>query len=182
MRRRYRVLLLLVVGIATAGGFECFIPLRIGLGKSMPAGLYLLDDGPVRRGDVVLACPPATSAAWAMRRGYIGGGKCPGRTRQIGKQVVAIAGDEVQLQNDAVFINGSLLPRSARQDRDSQGRPLSRVSEGTYRLAAGEVWLHGTHHPRSWDSRYFGPLSGDLVTGRLSPIWVFESLDYGGAR
>lgn len=182
MRRRHRVLLLLLVGTATAGGFADHIPFRIGFGESMPAGLYWLENGPVALGDIALACPPPAAAVWARRRGYLGPGTCRGETRPIGKRVMAVAGDTVRLQDGGVFINGFGVPRSARHEHDSRGRSLSRVSEGAYRLAPGEVWLHGTDHRRSWDSRYFGPVSGELVIGRLVPVWVSGSRDESGWR
>jgi type IV secretory pathway protease TraF len=35
--------------------------------------------------------------------------------------------------------------------------------------------LISAHHPRSWDSRYFGPVSERDIVGELHPIWVLST-------
>jgi type IV secretory pathway protease TraF len=37
-------------------------------------------------------------------------------------------------------------------------------------VASDEVWLFGFNNPRSWDSRYFGPVPVANVMGTLSPV------------
>lgn len=36
-----------------------------------------------------------------------------------------------------------------------------------------EVWVQGTH-PRSWDSRHFGPIPRERITGTCAAVWVPE--------
>jgi type IV secretory pathway protease TraF len=48
-----------------------------------------------------------------------------------------------------------------------------RVPDGRYVIPPGEVWLVSTFSPRSWDSRYFGPVPASAIVSALTPLWVF---------
>ena len=41
---------------------------------------------------------------------------------------------------------------------DLYGQDLPHVALENYRLGTGEVLAMSTHHPRSFDGRYFGPI------------------------
>jgi type IV secretory pathway protease TraF len=43
---------------------------------------------------------------------------------------------------------------------------------GTYRVESGQLWLLSGHDPRSFDSRYFGPISVSSVQAVARPVWV----------
>ena len=75
----------------------------------------------------------------------------------IFKPFVAVAGDVVELESEAVIVNGQSLPGSSSADGDSLGRPLPHG--GRHVVAADEVWLVSTRVANSWDSRYLGPFS-----------------------
>jgi conjugative transfer signal peptidase TraF len=152
------------------------IPLRLNLTASLPPGLYRLS--PLRRppcpGDLVLACPPPAAAALAHRRGYLGPGSCPGDTHPLGKLVLAAAGDRVELTAAAIIVNGCRLPATPSAPADARGRPLPHPPPGAYLLRAGDLWLFAPH-PRSFDSRYFGPVAASKVRGLLHPLLVLPS-------
>jgi conjugative transfer signal peptidase TraF len=152
------------------------IPIRLNLSASLPPGLYLLEPllHPPLPGDLVLACPPPAAAALAHRRGYLGPGSCPGGTRPLGKLVLAAAGDRVHLTAAAITVNGCHLPATASTAADARGRPLPHPPTGTYLLRTGELWLFSLH-PRSFDSRYFGPVAAGQVRGLLRPLLVRSS-------
>jgi conjugative transfer signal peptidase TraF len=149
--------------------------LRINLSPSLPRGLYLLKplSRPARAGDLVLACPPLPAAVLARRRGYLDPGPCPGGTRFLGKFVLAAAGDRVGLTAGGLAVNACHLPSTASQPADTRGRPLPRLTAGAYCVHAGEVWLFSPH-PRSFDSRYFGPIAVTQIGGILSPLVVLR--------
>jgi conjugative transfer signal peptidase TraF len=152
------------------------IPLRLNLSTSLPPGLYRLSPlrRPPRPGDLVLACPPPAAAALARRRGYLGPGSCPGGTHPLGKLVLAAAGDRVELTAAAIVVNGHRLPATPSAPADARGRPLPHPPAGTYLLRAGDLWLFAPH-PRSFDSRYFGPVAASEVRGLLHPLLVVPS-------
>jgi conjugative transfer signal peptidase TraF len=145
--------------------------LRVNPSASLPRGLYRLAPagGPPRRGDLVLACPPAGLAALARRRGYLPAGRCPGRVQPLGKLVLAAAGDVLEVSAGGLRLNGLALPATAPLAADARSRPLPRWASGRYRVRPREVWLVASH-PRSLDSRYFGPVDAAQVLGRLTPL------------
>jgi conjugative transfer signal peptidase TraF len=159
----------------------------LGLGRlwfnssaSLPRGLYVLGDGGgARPGDLVLACPPAAFARLALARGYLRRGGCPGGSRPLGKVLLAVAGDRVEVDAGAVAVDGRRLPGTASAAADLAGRVLPRVAAGARRVAVGEVWLVSPH-PRSIDSRYFGPVGSSQVLGRLVPVLTAGGADPGG--
>ena len=136
---------------------------RLNVSPSAPVGLYRTVDRPVGRGDLVVACVPVVAARLARERGYLAGGACPGHVQPVLKRVGAIPGDMVAVFPDGVTVNGRRLPGSATAAVDSRGRILSHAPWGAVVVATDEVWLLTTDVPRSWDSRYFGPVSLDSV-------------------
>jgi conjugative transfer signal peptidase TraF len=157
------------IAIAAAAG------VRYNTSGSLPRGLYRISAPaahPPRAFDLVVICPPPAAAALAVSRGYLDAGSCPGGSHPLGKLVVAAAGEVVELSPLGVRLgNGLLLPASRPLATDSAGRPLPHAAFGRRRLARGEIWLFAPH-PRSFDSRCFGPASTAGLRGTLSPLWV----------
>ncbi len=116
-----------------------------------------------RRGDIVVFQPPA---------GF-GQGGVP-----FIKRVIGLPGDTVSLQNGRVYvtpsggsavhleepyvvlgIDGTTAPSIP---RDAQGTDSWVIPDGSY-------FVMGDNRPQSQDSRYFGPITHDLIIGRA---WV----------
>ena len=149
--------------------------LRINGTPSMPRGLWRVTstEAPLRRGAVVTICPPDTPPfREAAARGYIPAGSCPGRYEPLVKPIGAASGDVVAMSESGVTVNGRAIRGTAPLAQDSAGRPLRPVRPGTYPVAPGEVWLLSGHDPRSFDSRYFGPVPASNVQGVAQPVWV----------
>jgi conjugative transfer signal peptidase TraF len=133
----------------------------VSMTPSMARGLWRQSDQPLKRGDVVIACPPATHVLQlGADRGYLGGGDCPTRYEPLIKPIAAMPGDTVVVRSDGVIeVNGTALQNSRSLSRDGVGRPLPGVPPpGTYAVASGQVWLISSYSPRSFDSRYLGPV------------------------
>ena len=128
---------------------------------SVPLGLYRVDLGPVRRGDLVLIRLPSDVAELAARRNYL-----PKSTYLI-KFVLAVTGDRVCRLGDRIFV-GDLLAAGART-HDSLGRPMPSW-QGCRQLASGDLFLLADNQ-QSFDSRYFGVVSARDVVGRAVPLW-----------
>jgi conjugative transfer signal peptidase TraF len=158
-----------VVGCHSAG-------LWINTTDSLPVGLWREVPGQAAEpGDVVLLCLPATPAIeLGQSRGYIAPGACSTGQEILLKPIAAGAGDMVVVSSDGITVNGRELANSAQLVRDSRGRPLPHVAAGRYRVPPGEIWLVSPHNPRSFDSRYFGPVSATLVRAHMRPVWVFD--------
>ena len=149
---------------------------RLNVSPSVPLGLYRTVDQPVVRGVLVVACVPLAAARLARERGYLAGGSCPGKVQPTLKRVGATPGDTIDLGPGGVTVNGHPLPGSATVSLDSRGRLLPHAPWGSRVVASAEVWLLATDSPRSWDSRYFGPVPLDQVRVARPLLTV------GGAR
>jgi conjugative transfer signal peptidase TraF len=169
-------------GLAAGQGAGCgwgLGRLRINLSPSLPLGVYRLDDAVAARpGDLVLACPPLAFARLALARRYLAPGSCPGGTRPLGKLLLAVPGDRVELAAGGVALDGRPLPATAMRALDAAGRALPRQPAGGRRVAVGEVWVVSPH-PLSVDSRCFGPLPASQVLGRLVPLVTMGGADPG---
>jgi conjugative transfer signal peptidase TraF len=118
-----------------------------------------------------LVCLPTALARFAFERGYLArGAGCGDGIEPVGKRIGALAGDAIKVAPDYVAINERPLPNSASRTRDSRGRNVPHVVFGTYAVSGGEVWLFGEADPRSWDSRYFGPVPTSAVRAELKPV------------
>ena len=82
------------------------------------------------------------------------------------KMIAGMPGDWITATPSGTYINGKLIPNSA--PLLSQHYPF-----GTFELGPSSLWLVGKD-PRSWDSRYFGPIPETLINATAKPIWVRE--------
>jgi len=155
------VCLLLNVPILAAPG-----RVLVNHSSSLPLGAYLLRSGLPRRGLPVAYCLPLAFTHFGLRRGYLRPGRCPAGTQPILKYLAALPGDCVDVDSRGV-VRFDRFGGSARAlPSDSRGRPIWAYPPGRYRVPPGSVWLVGTH-PRSWDSRYYGPVPAHGVLGGL---------------
>jgi conjugative transfer signal peptidase TraF len=162
-------LMSLVVGYAAGG--------RFNLTASLPKGLYWVVDRPVQRGSYVMFCPGTDEVfAEAKARGYLHEGeRCGYGYRPLLKRVAAVAGDTVSATMDGIWVDGRRLPLSEARAADLSGRPLPRPSASFYRLQQGQLWVMSDTNPRSFDSRYFGPIEQAWVTEVVVPVFTWGS-------
>ena len=158
----------LVMGGSYAGGLRC------NLTPSMPMGVWRVQSsqGPVRRGDIVTLCPEPAAASLGRNRGYLAGGECPGDVELLIKTVVAVPGDQVAVSPGGIAVNRAAVPESTPLPRDDRGRAIHPVDQGCYRVGPSEVWVIGGSDPRSYDSRYFGPVPIANLRGHAWPLFV----------
>jgi conjugative transfer signal peptidase TraF len=140
--------------------------LRINASASLPVGLYIVSAA----GRLVEFCPD--DQGLSARRGYRAKGICPDGATPLLKPVIGKAGDEIVLSSAGMAVNGKLLPHTAPLDRDSVGRPLIHWPFSRYTAAPGTLWLASSYNPRSYDSRYLGPIQVSAVRARLRPLIV----------
>jgi conjugative transfer signal peptidase TraF len=160
----------LAVGIQFAGAW--LLGIRVNCSPSLPVGLYQVASGP--DATLVEFCPTEPFASVAIARGYRQVGNCPDGATPLMKPVVARAGDSVRVSERGVAVNGKAIPNSAALRRDLAGRPLTPWPCGTYAVLPGTVWVVSAYHPRSFDSRYFGPMPEALTRNRLRPLLVLR--------
>lgn len=93
-----------------------------------------------QRGEVVVVDPPVTHSA-----PYI-------------KRVVGVPGDEVEMLEGRLFVNGEPVGEAHIAFPGSDSLPKTK-------LGPGEVWLLGDNREDSQDSRFFGPVALSRIRG-----------------
>ena len=159
-----RILFLALIPILGTCALFRVAGLRINTSASLPIGLYIASS----QGAFVEFCPD--DHGLSAQRGYRHKGVCPDGAAPLLKPVVGKAGDEIIVRSAGIAVNGKLLPNSAPLDYDSAGRRLTHWPFRRYTAAPGTLWVTSSYNPRSYDSRYLGPISETAVRARLRPL------------
>ena len=142
--------------------------LIVNVSDSVPQGVYGVKPCEPNQHDLVLFYGHDRLRTFAEERGYI-----KPRFAFI-KPIAATAGDHVCIRDDGkrngVWLNGDYLADRLRQDNQHRNLPLPIVCRT---LGQGELFTLSQHSPYSFDSRYFGVIKADTVSGCLSPIMIW---------
>jgi conjugative transfer signal peptidase TraF len=169
---RARILFLTLTPLLGAFALFAIVGLRINSSASLPAGLYIAS----AQGAYVEFCPD--DRGLSAQRGYRHTplltpwtkGVCQDGAAPLLKPVIGKAADEIVLSPAGLAVNGKLLPHTAPLAQDSAGLPLTHWPFGHYRAAPGTLWVASAYNPRSYDSRYLGPIRQSAVRGRLRTL------------
>lgn len=164
-RRISALCLLILFGLFQMSGS---LGLRINTSPSLPVGLYVTTAD--TKSQLVEFCPSEPYARLAIIRGYREAGNCPDGAAPLLKPIIAQAGDVVELSQHGLTVNGREVPNTAPVPTDTKGRPLNSWPLGRYQVRAGTVWVASSYHPRSFDSRYFGPIAKSTIRDHLRPL------------
>jgi signal peptidase I len=86
------------------------------------------------------------------------------------KRVVGLPGEEIEVRNGAVYIDGSALEEPYLDRRDNSNRAPIKLGEGEY-------FMMGDNRGNSNDSRTWGPLHVGNVRGKVWVVyWPFSAL------
>jgi signal peptidase I len=126
-------------------------------------GTELLETGKLRRGDVIVFVSPVD-----------------GKTDLI-KRVVAVGGDQVEIHNKKLYINGAPVEDSHAYFVDSQINPVGpRDNYGPVVVPDGKFFVMGDNRDRSYDSRFWGFAEVNDIKGKAT--FVYWSRDHGWPR
>ncbi|MGQ0847705.1 MAG: signal peptidase I [Actinomycetota bacterium] len=85
------------------------------------------------------------------------------------KRVVAIAGDEVEILDGSLYLNGTVVPEPYLLEQSTM------ADYGPEVVPAGSVFVMGDNRLVSYDSRRFGPIRIDHILGEaVVRIWPFD--------
>ena len=162
------------VGLTLAGVGFGFV---FNFTHSAPFGLYkeIADptQAPRTPSPYVFFCP---DVRWPDMKGEPNYRKpmrtCPDGFAPLIKPVVAWPGDTVETSAQGVTVNGQLLANTLTIDHDSTGHPIRPYAYGTYRVQPGQLWVVSSFSPKSFDSRYFGPIPARSVRHWVQPFLV----------
>ena len=142
--------------------------IRVNASSSLPIGLYRTTSDKSAR--LIEFCPVQPFASISASRGYRGKGSCPDGFEPLMKPIVAAVGDIVEVSPRGIAVNGRLLPNSAPLPFDTKNRPLQHWPFAMSQVAPGTIWIISSFNTRSFDSRYFGPISISSIRSRLTAL------------
>ena len=152
-----------IIGLAAARAAVGRPVILFNPSPSEPTGLYRLSTRPPAPGRVIAFKVPRTGRVYAdAHLGQIA-------RAAILKEVAAGEGAMVCEQDGVVSIDGQARGRVAATDR--HGVPLPHWT-GCQRLQKDQYFVLSNRIPNSFDSRYYGPVSGSDLIGVYQPLWT----------
>jgi signal peptidase I len=116
----------------------------------------------VREGDIVVFSHPPLD-------------QCPGpQEGDLVKRVIALPGQTMYSSGNSIYVNGRLLAEPYLPRYDPLGPPIA-SSQHPYRVPPGEFYLLGDNRSDSCDSRYWGPIEGSSIIGKVVLVWWHDS-------
>jgi len=114
----------------------------------------------VREGDIVVFTQPPLD-------------RC-GQEGDLVKRVIALPGQTIYSSGDSIYVNGRLLAEPYLPHDDPLGLPIA-SSQHPYRVPPGEFYMLGDNRAISCDSRYWGPITGSSMVGKVVLVWWHDS-------
>ena len=130
---------------------------------------------------------PAVSVAWS----YLAGAARERLTPRPGRHLTAVAcallvaacslgvsaalalpGQTIYSSGNSIYVNGRLLAEPYLPHYDPLGPPIPDASSlHPYRVPPGEFYMLGDNRADSCDSRYWGPVKGSSIVGKVVLVW-----------
>ena len=88
------------------------------------------------------------------------------------KRVIALPGQTIYSSGNSIYVNGRLLAEPYLPHNDPLGPPVPDASsQHPYRVPPGEFYMLGDNRADSCDSRYWGPVEGSSIVGKVVLVW-----------
>ena len=111
----------------------------------------------IKQGDIVVFSRPPHDT------------QCTGpESEDLVKRVIALPGQTIYSAFGKVFVDGRPLNESYLPKPDPLGRPIPGASaQHPYTVPAGDFYVMGDNRAVSCDSRYWGPVQGSTIVGKV---------------
>jgi signal peptidase I len=115
----------------------------------------------VRPGDIVVFTHPKADT------------DCSGpEDTDLVKRVIALPGQTIYSSGNDVFVDGRKLAENYLPSPDPLGLAIPGASaRSPYRVPAGDFYVLGDNRQISCDSRYWGPVKGTTIIGKVDLLW-----------
>jgi signal peptidase I len=96
---------------------------------------------------------------------------CPGpQEGDLVKRVIALPDQTIYSSGNSIYVNGRLLAEPYLPKNDPLGLPIA-SRQHPYRVPPGEFYMLGDNRGISCDSRYWGPIKGSSMIGKVVLVW-----------
>src|SRR5580658_4649711 len=112
----------------------------------------------IREGDIVVFSHPPLDHCGGSQEG------------DLVKRVIALPGQTIYSSGNHIYVNGRLLAEPYLPENDPLGLPIA-SRQHPYRVPAGEFYMLGDNRGISCDSRYWGPIKGSSMIGKVVLVW-----------
>jgi signal peptidase I len=120
----------------------------------------------VREGDIVVFSHPPLD-------------DCGGQGGDLVKRVIALPGQTIYSSGSNIYVNERLLAEPYLPPDDPLGPPIPDASsQHPYRVPSGEFYMLGDNRADSCDSRYWGPIEGSSIIGKVVLVWWHDDHPY----
>ncbi|MBQ4132177.1 MAG: S26 family signal peptidase, partial [Desulfovibrionaceae bacterium] len=120
----------------------------------MHKGIYYVSADTPERGSQVELCLEGEFAGLALEREYLRFGRCDNGIMPLVKTLAGLPGDEIAIDQNGIYVNGTLWPSSAIRALDSKGRQMpAQLLTGVIPMGKALVL---SAHAGGFDGRYFG--------------------------
>ena len=93
---------------------------------------------------------------------------CPGPRGDLVKRVIALPGQTIYSSGNDIYVNGRRLAEPYLPHHDPLGPPIPDASrQHPFRVPPGEFYVLGDNRADSCDSRYWGPIKGSSIIGKV---------------
>jgi signal peptidase I len=114
----------------------------------------------VREGDIVVFTFPPLDHCGGTEGG------------DLVKRVIALPGQTIYSSGNNIYIDGKLLSEPYLPKPDPLGPPIPDASkQRPFQVPAGEFYVMGDNRAISCDSRYWGPIKGSSIIGKVVLVW-----------
>lgn len=159
------VVALLLAGLVRTFAFQVFwIPSTsmvptLDQGDRIVVEKLFFSPGDVHEGDIVVFSHPPLD-------------ECGGSQEDdLVKRVIGLPGQTIYSSGNTIYINGKPLAEPYLPSYDPLGRPIA-SKQHPYKVPPGDFYVMGDNRAISCDSRYWGPITGSSIVGKvIAVVW-----------